>query len=60
MVIFLAVEEIIVAYKRVKNLKELLARADPYSAINNDDHEMYAYIPHNKRCNLCTKPAVAK
>ena len=37
-------KEIMVAYKREKNLKELLTRTDPYN-ISNVDDEMYMYVP---------------
>ena len=47
-------KEIMVAYKREKNLKELLTRADPYNIINNVDDEMQAYVPCKKRCDSCT------
>ena len=48
-----------VAYKREKNLKELLTRADTY-IINNVDDEMHTYIPCKKRCDSCTNFVVAK
>ena len=41
-------KEIMVAYKREKDLKELLKRADPYNIINNVDDEMHAYVPCKK------------
>ena len=41
-------KETMVAYKSEKNLKELLARTDPYDTINNVDDEMYTYVPCNK------------
>ena len=53
-------KEIMVAYKREKNLKELLTRADPYNIINNVDDEMYTYVPCKKRCDSCTNFVVAK
>ena len=37
-------KEIMVAYKREKNLKELWTRTDPYN-ISNVDDEMYMYVP---------------
>ena len=46
-------KEIIVGYKREKNLKELLTRADPYNTINIVDDEMHAYVACNKRCDSC-------
>ena len=52
-------KEIMVAYKREKNLKELLTRADPYNIINNVDDEMHAYVPCKKRCDSCTNFVVA-
>ena len=33
-------KEIMVAYKRERNLKELLPRADPYNSLSNVDDEM--------------------
>ena len=38
-------KEIIVAYKREKNLKELLTRADPYNTNIIVDDEMHTYVP---------------
>ena len=49
-----------VAYKREKNLKELLTRADPYNIINNVDDKMHTYVPCKKRCDSCTNFVVAK
>ena len=40
-------KEIMVAYKRVKNLTELLIIADPYNTINNVDDEMRTFVPIN-------------
>ena len=53
-------KEIMVAYKREKNLKELLTRVDPYDIINNVDDEMHTYVPCKKRCDSCTNFVVAK
>ena len=53
-------KEIMVGYKREKNLKELLTRADPYNIINNVDDDMHAYVPCKKRCDSCTNFVVAK
>ena len=53
-------KEIMVAYKREKNLKNLLARGDPYNIINNVDDEMHTYVPCKKRCDSCTNFAAAK
>ena len=44
-----------VAYKRGKILKELLARADPCHTVSITDDDMYTYVPCNKRCDSCTK-----
>ena len=41
-------EEIMVAYKREKNSKELLRRADPYNIINHIDDEMHTYLLFRK------------
>ena len=41
-----------VAYKRAKNLKELLTRVDPYNIINKVDDEMHTYAPCKKRCDV--------
>ena len=49
-----------VAYKREKNLKELLTRADPYNIINNVDDEMHTYVSCNQRCDSCANFVVAK
>ena len=49
-----------VAYKRAKNLKELLTRVDPYNIINNVDDEMHTYAPCKKRCDSRTNLVVAK
>ena len=46
-------KEIMVTYKREKNLRELLTRADPYNSINNVDDEMHTYVPCKKRCDSC-------
>ena len=53
-------KEIMVAYKREKNLKELLTRADPYNSISNVDHEMHTYVPCKQRCDSCGDFVVAK
>ena len=47
-------KEIMVAYKREKNLKELLTRADPYNIISNVDDEMHTYVPRKQRCDVQT------
>ena len=49
-----------VAYKREKNLKELLARAYPYNIINNVDDEMHTYVPCKQRCDSCANFVVTK
>ena len=49
-----------VAYKREKNLTELLTRADPYNIINNVDDEMHTYVPRKKRYDSCTNFVVTK
>ena len=49
-----------VAYKRAKNLKELLTRVDPYNIINNVDDKMHTYAPCKKRCDSRTNLVVAK
>ena len=48
-------KEILVAYKRKKNLKELLMKADPYNIISNIDDEMHTYVPCKQRCDSCAK-----
>ena len=53
-------KEILVAYKRKKNLKELLMKADPYNIISNIDDEMRTYVPCKQRCNSCANFVVAK
>ena len=53
-------KETMVAYKREKNLKELLTRADPYNIINNADNEMHTYVPCKQRCDSCANFVVAK
>ena len=53
-------KEIMVGYKREKNLKVLLTRADHYNTINIVDDEMHAYVACNKRCDSCTNFVVAK
>ena len=53
-------KEIMVAYKREKNLKELLTRADPYNSISNVDDEMHTYVPCKQRCDSCANFVVAK
>ena len=49
-----------VAYKREKNLKELLTRADPYNIISNVDDEMHTYVSCKQRCDSCANFVVAK
>ena len=49
-----------VAYKREKNFKELLTRADPYNIINNVDDEMHTYVSCKQRCDSCANFVVAK
>ena len=44
-------KEIMVAYKRQKNLKELLTRADPYNIISNVGDEIHIYVPCKQRCD---------
>ena len=48
-------KEIMLVYKRAKNLKELLTRANPYNSISNVDDEMHTYVPCKQRCHckLC-------
>ena len=53
-------KEIMVAYKRKKNLKELLTRADPYNTISNVGDEIHIYVPCKQRCDLCANFVVAK
>ena len=53
-------KEILVAYKRKKNLKELLMKADPYNIISNIDDEMHTYVPCKQRCDSCANFVVAK
>ena len=53
-------KEIMVAYKREKNLKELLTRADPYNSISNVDDEMHTYVNCKQSCDSCAKFVVAK
>ena len=53
-------KEIMVAYKRETNLKELPTRTDPYNIINQDDDEIHTYVPCKKRCDSCTNFVVAK
>ena len=40
---------IMVSYKREKNLKELLTRADSYNIINNVDDKIHTYVPCKQR-----------
>ena len=49
-----------VVYKRAKNLKELLTRANPYNSISNVDDEMHTSVPCKQRCDLCANFVVAK
>ena len=55
-------EEIMVAYKHEKRLKELLTRADPCNFVNNVDDEIHTYFPCKQRCdscaNLCSQKVV--
>ena len=53
-------KETMVAYKREKNLKELLTRTNPYNTINNVDDEMYRYVSCNKQCDSCASFVVAE
>ena len=53
-------KEIIVAYKREINLKELLARANSYNIINNVDDEMHTHVPCKLRRDSCTNFVVVK
>ena len=48
------------AYKREKNLKELLTRADPYNSISNVDDKMHTYVPCKQRCDSCANFVVAR
>ena len=52
--------EIMVAYKREKNLKELLTMANPYITINIVDDEMFRYLPWNKPCDSCANFVISK
>ena len=52
-------KEVMVAYKRETNLKELLTRTDAYN-INNVDDEMHTYVPNKKQCDSCANFVVAK
>ena len=47
-------KDVLVAYKRESNLKELLLRADPYQ-VKADllDHTPHGYKPCNKTCDSC-------
>ena len=53
-------KEIMVAYKREKNLRELLTRADPYNIISNVDDEMYRFAPCQVSCDSGAKFVVGK
>ena len=53
-------KEIMVAYKREKNLRELLTRADPYNIISNVDDEMYRFAPCQVRCDSGANFVVGK
>ena len=53
-------EEIMVAYKREKRLKELLTRADPCNFVNNVDDEIHTYFPCKQRCDSCANFVLAK
>ena len=52
-------KDVMVAYKRVKNLKELLTRAHPYNSISNIDDEMHKYVPCKQRFDSCANFVVA-
>ena len=52
-------KDVMVAYKRKKNLKELLTRAHPYNSISNVDDEMHMYVPCKQRCDSCGNFVVA-
>ena len=49
-----------VTYKREKNLKELLTRADHYNTINIVEEEIHIHVPCNKRFDSCTNFVVTK
>ena len=53
-------KEIMVAYKREINLKELLTRADPYISISNVDDEIHTYVACKQRCDSFANFVVAK
>ena len=53
-------KEIVVAYKREKSLRELLARADLSNIISNVEDEMHTYVPCKQRCDSCAKFVVVK
>ena len=48
-----------VAYKREKNLKDILTRADLYNSISNVDDEMHTYVPCNPTYDSCANFVVA-
>ena len=52
--------EIVVAYKREKKLKELLAMTNPHTTINIFYDEMHTHSSCNKRCDSCTDFVVTK
>ena len=53
-------KEIMLAYKREKNFKELPTWADPYNSISNVDDEMHTYVSCKQRCDSCANFVVAK
>ena len=53
-------EEIMVAYKREKRLKELPTRADPCNFVNNVDDEIHTYFPCKQRWDSCANFVLAK
>ena len=53
-------KEIMLAYKREKNLKELLTRVDPYISISNVDDEIHTYVPCKQNCDSSANFPVAK
>ena len=53
-------KEIMVVFKRAKNLKELLTRANPYNSISNVDDEMHTYVPCKQRCDSCANFVTTK
>ena len=53
-------KEIMVAYKREKNLMKFLTRADLYNIIKNVDDKIHTHALWKKRCDSCTNFVVAK